>query len=526
MEQQYDVVIVGGGPVGMGLALDLGLRGHTCAVIEKRPKLSLIPKGQGLSQRSFEHLWRWGIAEQVRQARALPRGYGIGQVTIYDNLKSGVWDALPGRELVQRYYFQKNERLPQYRTEEVLRRRVAELPNVDVYLGWTATEITQDDRSASVTMEQGSEQRTLTGRYLVGSDGGSSMVREQVDIKRAGSDFGELVALVVFSSAEFSALLEEFPKRTTYRVMTPSLQGYWMFFGRVDDENQFFFHAPVPADVADRDKAAVDLISQAAGVPVEVDVEHIGFWDLRVSVAEEYRSGRIFVAGDAAHTHPPYGGFGLNNGLEDAVNLAWKLDAVLSGWAGDALLDTYSPERGDVFRGVGEELIAGWILADREFLSTHRPGDDIGQFRKEFAEVSRGFGQRLSKFEPNYEGSTAVIGPAGGVNSALGTHTLTARPGHHLPPCPLTSGKDVFEELGAGFTLIGLGADDDAVAALVDSAAEFGVPLTVVRDDRDGDRAAYGAGLILVRPDQFVAWAGDTAPESCDEMWRRLLGRS
>lgn len=523
---EYDVVIVGGGPVGMALALDLGLRGRSVAVVEKRPELSLIPKGQGLNQRSLEHFWRWGISEQLRAARGLPGDYGIGQVTIYDDLRSGVWDAMPGRELVQRYYFQKNARMPQYRTEQVIRDRIAGVPNVDTFIGWKAVGIGQDAASASVVIERGDERRTLSGTYLVGSDGGSSFVREHSDTERAGTDFGELVGLVVFTSREFSRLLEQFPKRTTYRVMTPRLQGYWMFFGRVDTEDQYFFHAPIAADSPDPERAAIDLISEAAGQEVSVGVEHIGFWDLRVSVAKEYRDGRVFLAGDAAHTHPPYGGFGLNNGLEDAVNLSWKLDAVLGGWAGDGLLDTYSPERGDVFRGVGEELIAGWIFDDREFLDTHAPGDDIEAFKEEFSEVSRGFGKRLSRFEPNYEGSAAVIGPEGGVNSAIGTHAVTARAGHHLAPGRLSTGRNVFEELGGGYTLFGFDADDASIAGIVEAAKELEVPLTVVRDAQQGDAVEYGARLILVRPDQFVAWAGDEAPEDAIGMWLRLVGRA
>src|ERR1700754_2350424 len=144
MNRHYQVVIVGGGPVGVGLAVDLGLRGISCVVVERRTALSRIPKGQGLSQRTMEHFWRWGLADELRAARTMPPGHPIGQVTTYESLMGEFWQAPPARELVQDYYFQVNERLPQYRTEEVLRRRLADLPHVDSLLGWRATDVTQD----------------------------------------------------------------------------------------------------------------------------------------------------------------------------------------------------------------------------------------------------------------------------------------------------------------------------------------------------------------------------------------------
>jgi 4-hydroxyisophthalate hydroxylase len=522
---RHQVVIVGGGPVGVGLAVDLGLRGISCVVIEQRTRLSTIPKGQGLSQRTMEHFWSWGLADELRAARTMPQGHPIGQVTVYENLMGEFWQAPPARELVQSYYFQANERLPQYRTEEVLRRRLADLPHVDARFGWRATSVEQDADGVRVVIERDGAREILTGDYVVGCDGGHSLVRERADIARHGTDWDELVALVVFRSPELHEALRRFPDRSTYRVLHPALRGYWMFFGRVDVGEEFFFHAPVPHDATVDNYDFTGLLHRAAGFSFDCEIDHVGFWDLRVQVADTYRSGRAFIAGDAAHTHPPYGGFGLNNGLEDAVNLSWKLAAVLDGWGGDELLESYSLERQAVFRDVGEDIIGGWIRDDREFLATYDPKTDRDEFERRFAEVAAGFGQRLRDFEPHYEGSPVVAGPPGAVISAHGEHTFTARVGHHLPPQPLSSGRNVFEELGRGFTLLAFGTDEQATRVFEQAARATGTPLTVVRDTFDAGRADYGSRLILVRPDQYVVWTGDEPPTDAPGLLRMVTGR-
>ena len=308
---------------------------------------------------------------------------------------------------------------------------MATLPGVDSLWGWAATEVEQDDAGVRVTVEQDGERRVLEGDYVVGCDGGHSLVREQADIERQGTDFDELVALVVFRSKELHAFLERFPDRSTYRVMHPDLQGYWMFFGRVDVGEEFFFHAPVPRGATVDTFDFAGLLHRAAGFEFECSIDHVGFWDLRVQVATRYRAGRAFIAGDAAHTHPPYGGFGLNNGLEDAANLGWKLAAALQGWGGDALLESYGLERQPVFRDVGEDIIGGWIRDDRAFLERYSPESDREEFARQFEEQTKGFGRRLRDFEPHYEGSPVVLGPPGAVSSAHGEPHLR---GPHRPP--------------------------------------------------------------------------------------------
>ncbi len=526
MAQRYQVVVVGGGPVGVALAVELGLRGVSCALVERHLTPQRIPKGQGLTQRTMEHFYFWGIDKELRAARLLPPGYPIGGVTAYGNLMSEYWYAPAGREVVRSYYFQDNERLPQYLTEEVLRRRVKDFANVDCLFGWSAETIEQDDRGVRVTISEveGSATQTLEADYVVGCDGARSTIRGQLGIDRGGADFDQRMVLAVFNSRELHEGLKRFPERTTYRVLHPDLKGYWRFFGRVDVGNGWFFHAPVPPDTTPDNYDFHGLLQRAAGFDFPAEFEHLGFWDLRIAVASEYRRGRVFIAGDAAHSHPPYGGFGLNSGLEDVANLGWKLAAVLEGWAGERLLDSYGEERRPIFVETGEAMIAGGIEADGEFLERYSPERDREEFERAWKELEAASGSWQQSYEPHYEGSSVVIGPPGSVCSIHGQHSFAARPGHHLTPQPLSSGRDVFEELGTGYTLLAFGSDATAVAAFEGAASSLRLPLKVIRDTYESQRKAYESRLILLRPDQYVVWAGDGAPSDLVGMLRRVAG--
>jgi hypothetical protein len=330
--------------------------------------------------------------------------------------------------------------------------------------------------------------------------------------------------LAVFRSRELHTYLERFPPATTYRVMKPELQGYWQFFGRIDVGEGFFFHAPVPIDATPDNFDFLGLLHAAAGFEFAAEFDHIGFWDLRIMVASQYRVGRLFIAGDACHQHPPYGGFGLNTGLEDAVNLGWKLAADIQGWGGPRLLDSYGEERRPIFVETGEAMIAGGIEHDRRWLEQHNPTIDRAEFEQAWTEYTR-TAQRPQAYEPHYEGSSVVAGPADGVCSIHGRMSLLAEAGHHLAPQVLGSGRNVFETLGPAFTLLALDVPDATVDAWTAAAAELSVPLAVIRDSYTAGRAAYGARLVLVRPDQYVVWAADNSPAQPAEVLARVTGR-
>lgn len=473
------VLIVGGGPVGMGLAIELGQRGIACTVIERHPVPQRIPKGQNLTQRTLEHFHFWGVEKALRAARTIPPEYGIGGLTAYGTLLGPYHYDWLQRDLVRPFYYTANERLPQYATEAVLRARVSELPSVRVLYGWNAVEV---------------------------------LVRQQAGITQTQSDHDRLMVLLVFRSPQLHGLLERYPGKSFYNVLHPDLDGYWKFLGRVDLGNTWFFHAPVPAGTTRDNFDFQGYLQASVGASFDVAFEHIGFWDLRFAIADSYRKGRVFVAGDAAHSHPPYGGYGINTGLEDARNLGWKLAAVLQGWGGEALLDTYDQERRPVFASTARDFIARSIENDRAFLRTYHPEQDRAAFEAAWMQRAQGAVGEVHSFEPHYEGSSLVVdsaalpGTPGG--SAVGRHAFEVRPGHHLAPATLSDGRNVYELLGAGFTLLAWSADATSVRAFQDAAAQLGVPLQVITDRADGERQRHAAPLAVVRPDQFVAWVG------------------
>ena len=519
--EAVQVVIVGGGPVGLGVAIERGQRGVRCALSERFHEPQPIPKGQNLTQRTMEHFHFWGAEEALRAARTIPPEYGIGGLTAYGTLLGPYSYDWLQRDLVRPYYFKSNERLPQYATEAVLRRRAAQLPAVRSCYGWQAESVLASDAGVAVSIAErdGPGRRSLRARYVVGCDGSRSLVRAQAGLTQSLSDHDRQMVLLVFKSHGLHQLLERYPGKSYYNVLQPELKGYWKFFGRVDLGSTWFFHAPVPEGTTAHNFDFRAYLHEAVGAAFDVEFEHIGFWDLRFAIAAAYRVGRIFIAGDAAHSHPPYGGYGVNTGFEDARNLGWKLAAALQGWGGEALLESYDLERRPVFESTARDFIVKAIEKDSAFLDSYSPTRDREAFEGAWDARRTGAVGEVQAFEPHYEGSPIVIGPVGGTVrgvSAVGSHSFKARSGHHLAPAMLPAGDNVYDRLGPGFTLLSFGAEAARLQAFAVAARSAKLPLTLVEDEAAGECARYEASLVLVRPDQYVAWTDEGASAHLD----------
>ena len=511
-----DVIIVGGGPVGMALAIDLALQDMKTIVVERHETIQQVPKGQNLTARTGEHFRRWGVTDAIRAASPIPRSYGSGGVATYGNYLSDYHYEWFNRARIVDYYAATNERLPQYRTEEVLRTRAAETGKITLMRGWSFQSLEQHDHGVAVdiTMTQGDDTQTISAPFLVGCDGARSPVREAAGITQTVDPHDRLMALLVFNSRQLDERLAIYGDKAIFNAISPDMNGYWQFLGRVDLEGNWFFHAPVPPGTTRENFNFQQLLNNAVGAEIDVDFSYVGFWDLRLSLADTYRQGHVFIAGDAAHSHPPYGGYGINTGFEDARNLAWKLAACHSGWGGERLLDSYTAERHPVFASTRDDFIVKSILEDRDFVDSYHPERDLAAFETAWNQRASGDDSLVTQYLPHYQGSPIICGETGAVSGATGRHEFAARAGHHLAPRPLPDEQDLWNMLGPGFTLLDLTGNTDFQQRFDAATKPRGIPLKILDLAGAGLLETYGADAILVRPDNFIAWAGST--DDCD----------
>ena len=511
------VLIAGGGPVGLALAVELGLRGVECLVVEpRRQPTRLRPRAKTLSVRTLEHARRWGLAGRLRAAAPLPVSWSqdvsfctsfLGpEITRFTGVLGLADDGVSP---------ERGQQMPQYVLEEVLRDVVTELPAVDLRLGWRLRALdAAGPGPVLVTLgDPAGETVPVAAEYVIGADGARSVVREQIGARYVGSAALRANTGVVFRSQELVAAMPHPPAVQTWLLnrQTPGMMG-------PIDRHGLWWLIAFGVDVR---SAGVDphrLIDGALGRDLPVEVVSTDPWTARMELADRCRSGRVFLVGDAAHLNPPFGGHGLNTGIGDAVDLGWKLAACLGGWAAPRLLDSYEAERRPLHRRVIEEAASNMATLAPELLADglDRPGPEGDRARSDA-------GRRITQTKrAEFFSADLVLGHRYEDSPVLppspprpGPWASCAAPGRRLPHLWVSAQVSTLD-LVTGTHLI-LTADRGLGARAGRAAQAAGLPATVLHLEPPLIRH-LGAELLVVRPDQVVAAVWPVpAPDHQDE---------
>ena len=532
--KEVPVVIAGGGPVGMMLARELASRGIHCLIAERNPATTRHPKMDITNGRTMEHFRRLGMIDRIRAA-AVPdsQPFDVSWVTNmsgYELARFRYPNVTEAREII-RYVndgsqpLEPDMRVSQVVLEPLLKSFLDDDPNVEVRFGWTFIAFEQDDDGVTVTLRNSetSVEERVRCRYLAGCDGGNSKVRAQLGIELEGTENVAQMYMVHFRS-EAVDVLQRWGVAWHYQSVHGTMIAQ-------NDKDIWTIHAPLGPDV---DPEAVDpheVLRTFAGTDFDYEILVANAWAPHLLLAKSYGRGRVYLAGDAVHQYVPTGGYGMNTGMGDAVDLGWKLAATLQGWGGPGLLDSYELERRPVGErnrrgserhvGIRFEIAAAYFEADLDDPSAEaarkRAGEKIlalGNAENEALGIEIGYRYDDSPVVCQEPGEPPAYDPI--------EYEPSTWPGARLPSVFLEDGRAVLDLLGPGFTLIAFGDADPG--AWETAAAARGVPLDLVRLDEAAVLAVYGRSYLLIRPDQHVCWRGDELPDDPSVVLDRVTG--
>lgn len=519
----HDVVIAGAGPVGLTLAIDLGRRGVRALLLERDPTTKPYPKMDRSNARTMEMYRRIGIVDRVRELGYPPDipmdVFVVNRLCDPPLTRLAYPSVGEYREMIAERNdgtlpLEPYQLVSQNDLEPLLVDVARETRNVSVRFGCELVAFDQDEHGVTVhTRSRDAKDEHVRGAYLVGTDGGTSTVRKQLGIELSGRGGITELTQVIFGSDD---LFDEIPigkgrhyNFTGDRVLSLVVQG---------SRREFTAHTSLPLD-ADFESE----IRQVVGFPFEMDIRHVIRWRQHLLVADRFRDGRVFLAGDAVHLVIPTGGLGMNSGVGDAFDLSWKLAGTLAGWGGTGLLDSYEEERRPV--ALRNVEASGWAAEGVPiWRALVRPGiaDDTPEGEAVRAEVAasakvnhaRMHGMVGVEMGYTYADSRLVAEEPGNVADwEISSYTPHTRPGVRLPHVWLSDGTAVQDVLGDDYTLLDLSGDVDA-SPFAEAFESLGAPFASVHVDEPHVRDVYGCRLLLLRPDLHVAWRGDDLPDA------------
>ncbi len=536
-----DVLIIGAGPAGLSLAVELGSQGQRCIVVERHEHVGYAPRAKTSNVRTRELFRRWGIADRL--AAESPFGVDYPSNVVFATRMSGyelhrfpnAFNCSPERD---ERYSEHAQWIPQYKVEGVLKTRANELSGVEIRFETELEDFTDhgdhgDHVTAVLRDINTGAQTNVTAAYIVGADGARSTVREKLGIKMSGTSPLSHNHNIIFRA----------PGLAARHGLGPAVM-YWLVNEEVpsviaplDSGDRWTFGCPKLNDVS-FDPA--ELIRKALGFDIAIEILNRDEWTAHQLIAERYGGGRAFLIGDACHLHPPFGGYGMNMGIGDALDLGWKLSAVLSGWGGDALLSSYEIERRQVHQRVIEESVANHAVSSTKLVvaGLEDSGDAADARRADVAATIAATKQREFYslgvvLGSRYRHSPVLPGQASSAGDVAEStdYMPLARPGCLAPHAWLQDGRSrgasLYDHFStSGFTLLVIRADAHAFTDIVVvAAAAQGIPLRLLSPDLPALRVLYGCDYALIRPDQYIAWCGDSLADASD-MLAHAVGKS
>ncbi|HTI86668.1 MAG TPA: FAD-dependent monooxygenase [Alphaproteobacteria bacterium] len=516
------VIVVGAGPVGLALAADLGWRGVPTLLVDKGTGEVPQPKTSGVNIRTMEYCRRWGLRARIRahgMAKDYPRdrvwvtslnGYELARQTA-----PSLADDVAPRGALETFM-----RIHQTEFDPILRDYALKCPSVRAMYLTQCVGVTQDDEGVTAELIDVPTGARSVARadYIVSCEGAGSVIRKSIGIELAGNWNVNHSTNAYFRSNEFLSAHDK-GRALFYNVVGPEGScGYLFAVNGTDLWQAQILGINGEKATASREEVA-DVIRRFVGRDFAFDLLDVTPWTRRRLLADRYRIGRVFLAGDAIHQMPPSGTLGMNTGVADATNLSWKLEAMLAGWGGAGLLDSYQAER----RPVAERNAEAAVAMFQSGRMKAPPGPAILDDGDEGARVRAATGARLLAHATHpptegmqigyrYEDSPICLpGDMPSPPSDYQHYRPTTYPGARAPDGYL-DGNPILDRFGRGFVLVRVGARPPDCDGLVAAAAACGVPLTQLDVGGPDLEELYERRLVLVRPDGHVAWRGDAPP--------------